>query len=88
MPIIDFPRTQSVYPPADTLSFPVILDGALVSAEISAEALRKHFGAASSRGLELIRAFRENRPAIEEIARQKLVEKLVAGRALFVTGDF
>lgn len=88
MATVHFPQTPATYTPMTTVTFPVVVDGAKATAEISAEALQDHFGATSHAGVELVRAFHANRGAIENTARRVLPARLAAGRGLLVTADF
>lgn len=88
MPTVHFPTVDPIPTPNTTLSFPVVIDGVQTPAEISAEALQDHFGAASWRAADLIAAFIANRAAIEAVGRIKLPARQSAGRALLVTADF
>lgn len=70
---IAFPATPPVYQGDEpALTFDAIADGEHIACTISAEALRDHFGAASSREEDLRRAFENNRVAIEGAAEQLL----------------
>lgn len=88
MPTIHFPPTDPVYTQNTTVAFQVVVDAVKTTGEISAEALQDHFGAATSTGIELVRAFKANRGAIEAVARVKLPGRLAAGRGLLLTTDF
>ncbi|WP_350029689.1 DUF1488 domain-containing protein [Caballeronia sp. ATUFL_M2_KS44] len=70
---IAFPATPPVYQGDEpALTFDAVADGEHIACTISAEALRDHFGAASSREEDLRRAFENNRVAIEGAAEQLL----------------
>jgi hypothetical protein len=88
MPTVHFPQTPApVCTSKGTVAFPVVTDGWVYMAEISAEALREHFRASDAPD-ELLAAFQWHRPAIEAIARTKLADRLVSGRPLLVSADF
>lgn len=70
---ITFPGATPVYQGDEpALVFEAIAGGERVRCTISAEALKDHFGAASSREDDLQRAFERNRAAIEGAAEQLL----------------
>ncbi|RDU99344.1 DUF1488 domain-containing protein [Trinickia dinghuensis] len=72
---IHFPDDPPRYcGPNLTLTFPAFVDGERVNCSITAEALEDHFGAASPREEDTLRAFNGNRHKIEHAARRLLRE--------------
>jgi len=53
-----------------TISFQTLVDGEYMWCEISVEALRQRFGAASSDGNDLLITFHERKAEILEVARR------------------
>ena len=88
MPNVQFPASEPIFTQNTTVAFDVLIDGVRATGEISEEALQDHFGAATGAGVELVRAFKANRHAIEAVARVKLPAKYAAGRGLLVSADF
>lgn len=85
---ISFPPETPQYSGRDlVLTFPAVVDDTYVECTITAEALEDHFGAASPREEDLVRAFDANRPAIERAARTLLGE-LGAKPVLLHSGYF
>ena len=72
---IQFPAGQPAYS-GDTLTvtFTALVDGRAVECAISAEALEDHFGAPCARERELLTAFEQNRPSIEDAAREVILQ--------------
>jgi hypothetical protein len=85
-PEIHFPHSQPTITANATLSFDAVVDGQNETCEISFEALRDHFGAASERPQDLLAAFMRGKIRIHEIARRKWPN--VVDRWLLVTADF
>lgn len=85
---VHFYNTRGVYTPNTTVAFPAEFNGIDVTCEISAEALQNHFGVRSANGADLVAAFEANRAAIEAVAREKLPQRIPAGRCLLVSADF
>ena len=85
---IHFPKQPGIYTAKTTVAFPVQINDADVTCEISTEALQDHFGANSNRGPDLVAAFEANRTTIESVARAKLPLRASTGRCLLVTADF
>ncbi len=85
---IDFPN--KVLPKVTTIgtvSFQARMDGEYLWCEISCEALRDHFDAASLAENDLLFAFHTGKAEIEQAARRQL--ELSAGRAvLLMKSDF
>jgi hypothetical protein len=72
---IRFPDDPPQYSGRDlVLTFPALVDGERVSCSITAEALEDHFGAASPREEDVLRAFQRHRHKIEHAARRLLQE--------------
>ncbi|MEJ0004018.1 MAG: DUF1488 domain-containing protein [Pararobbsia sp.] len=68
---ISFPHDTSTFRGTNlTIVFPALVDGKRIECAISAEALEDHFGAQSARETDLLAAFVEHRPAIEQAARR------------------
>lgn len=88
MPNVLFPASEPIFTQNTTVAFEVLIDGARATGEISEEALQDYFGATSRAGVELVRAFKANRHAIEAVARVKLPARIAAGRGLLVSADF
>ncbi|WP_178369696.1 DUF1488 domain-containing protein [Paraburkholderia fungorum] len=83
-----FPEKRPEYCACNlTVAFAAQVDGAQVQCAITAEALEDHFGAASLREDDLIRAFESNRHPIEHAATQ-LFHKLGARPVLMHSGYF
>ncbi|MGH8376797.1 MAG: DUF1488 domain-containing protein, partial [Pseudomonas sp.] len=85
---IHFSNTPGLYTQNTTVAFRAQLNGVDVTCEISTEALQDHFSARSARGADLVAAFDANRPVIEAVAREKLPQRIPAGRCLLVSADF
>lgn len=85
---IHFYNTPGIYTPNTTVAFRAQFNGVDVTCEISAEALQDHFGVRSASGPDLVYAFESNRPVIEAVAREKIPQRIPAGRCLLLSADF
>jgi len=85
---VHFYDTPGVYTQNTTVAFRVQFNGVDVTCEISTEALQDHFGTRSAAGADLVSAFEANRPSIEAVAREKIPQRVPAGRCLLVSDDF
>lgn len=72
---ITFPQEPAEYCGRDlVLAFPALVDGERVQCAITAEALEDHFGAASLREEDVLKAFESHRHEIEKAAHELLSE--------------
>ncbi|SDC95550.1 DUF1488 domain-containing protein [Paraburkholderia lycopersici] len=76
--LIDFPDEDTFYYASGTIRYHAVVDGTLVTCEISPEALEDYFRARAGR-TGLLAAFAAHRKQIESITRQILPHRLYAG---------
>ena len=70
MPEITFPKEEQGN--EDWVMFPATVDGKSVMCKILLEALANRFGTPNPNAARLLKVFRGNRPAIEELARRRI----------------
>lgn len=70
-----------------TISFQAVVDGEYLWCEISVDALRQHFGAASIEEGDLLRAFYSGKSTIEQTTKMHL-EINGGGAVLLTSSDF
>ncbi|WP_415774236.1 DUF1488 family protein [Paraburkholderia sp. J7] len=84
--LIQFPDEDAFYYASGTIRYRALVDGAIVTCEISPEALEEYFRARSGRA-GLLAAFATHRKEIESITRQILPHRLSAGRCQLFLRD-
>ena len=84
--LIQFPDEDAFYYSSGTIRYHAVVDGTLVTCEISPEALEEYFRARAGR-TGLLAAFATHRQEIESITRQILPYRLAAGRCQLFLRD-